>query len=94
MICKLEMYSRKGDEIVRQNYLLPNITVEEFDPKLHICKIFEWGDGDIKQPDFPHNGDNLIYIWRTAMPETDEEKKRLIDSGKWGYVKVKEIEAK
>lgn len=69
----------KGEPIIRKYWDLGKITVEEFDPQTHAGKVFLYPEGKDGAPT-----EDSVYIWKSALPENNEESDELVRLGKMG----------
>lgn len=76
---KLEIIIYKdGCDTIRQSFDLLKISAEDFNPKEHLGKVFHW-----KQEE-DEDCRNIIYCWKTCVPENTAEQELLISMGKIG----------
>lgn len=77
---ELMCYSEGGKTVFRQQYPLPDITPEEFNPGVHMARLFNYPESH-----FDNSGVNkpFVKIWEVAIPETKEEEAILVSMGKW-----------
>lgn len=67
---------------IRAAFDLGGVTAEEFDPSTHNGKVFLYPEFDISKGPYPNQ---FIYIWKVCYPDNEEEKRLLVEMGKYGY---------
>lgn len=83
----LEIIVNKDGKSHREKFDLPSISIEEYDNmKKDSPMLYHWPDCE----DFYEKKD-FIYIWHLAMPEGNEERKILEETGRMGFIKIKDL---
>lgn len=72
---QLIVYSGKDTTPFRKEWILPNVTPEEFDVKKHTGSVFMYPEGKELTAE-------SMYVWKYCTPENNEEERQLIEMGK------------